>query len=121
MAGNPHVLSVGIDLAPALASHGLDAPALVGSIADACRHHRGEARIPAQAADAIRSVAKVLNIAWVEDALASPARIICPRSTHCPRSEPCDGAHASRAREIEDVREEIVSKVRRAPVKMKKA
>ncbi|MGE3162205.1 MAG: DUF3612 domain-containing protein [Burkholderiales bacterium] len=121
MAGNAHVLSVGIDLAPALASHGLDAPAIVGSVADACRHHRGEARIPAQAAEAIRSVAKVLNIAWVEDALASPARIICPRSTHCPRSEPCDGAHASRAREIEDVREEIVSRVRRAPVKLKKA
>jgi hypothetical protein len=53
----------------------------------------------------------VLNIAWVEDALLRPARIICPRSTHCPRPEHCAGA--SRAREITDVREEIVSKARR--------
>jgi transcriptional regulator with XRE-family HTH domain len=113
MAGNPHVLSVGIDLAPALRSHGADAEDIVGGIAEACMHHHGAARIAEAAAEAIRGVAKVLNIAWVEDALAHPARIICPRSTHCPRSEPCDGAHASRAREIADVREEIISKVRR--------
>ena len=113
MAGNPHVLSVGIDLAPALRSHGVDAEDIVGGIAEACMHHHGSARIPEAAAGAIREVAKVLNIAWVEDALAHPARIICPRSTHCPRSEPCDGAHASRAREIADVREEIISQTRR--------
>jgi transcriptional regulator with XRE-family HTH domain len=114
MAGNPHVLSVGIDLAPALRSHGVDAEDIVGGIAEACMHHHGAARIPEAAVEAIQGVAKVLNIAWVEDALASPARIICPRSTHCPRTEPCDGAHASRAREIADVREEIISKARRA-------
>jgi transcriptional regulator with XRE-family HTH domain len=117
MAGNPHVLSVGIDLAPALRSHGADAEDIVGGIAEACMHHHGAARIAEAAAEAIRGVAKVLNIAWVEDALAHPARIICPRSTHCPRSEPCDGAHASRAREIADVREEIISKVRRPAAK----
>jgi hypothetical protein len=55
----------------------------------------------------------VLNISWVEDALSKPARIICPRSTHCPRSPHCDGARASRARDITDVREEIVSRVKR--------
>lgn len=113
MAGNPHVLSVGVDLVPALRSHGVDADAIVGSIAEACLHHHGEARIPAAAIEALTGAAKVLNIAWVEDALANPARIICPRSTHCPRSEPCDGAGASRAREIADVRLEIVSKARR--------
>jgi transcriptional regulator with XRE-family HTH domain len=113
MAGNAHVLSVGIDLAPALRSHGADAEDVVGGIAEACMHHHGNARIPEAAAEAIRAVSKVLNIAWLEDALSSPARIICPRSTHCPRSEPCDRAHASRAREIADVREEIISKVRR--------
>jgi len=52
----------------------------------------------------------LLNIAWVEEALASPARIICLRSTHCPRSGRCEGAAASRARKIADVRKEIVSK-----------
>ena len=113
MAGNPHVLSVGIDLVPALRSHGTDAEKIVASIADACLHHHGEARIPEPAAEAIRGAAKVLNIAWIADALANPARIICPRSTHCPRTEHCDGARASRAREITDVRKEIISKAKR--------
>jgi transcriptional regulator with XRE-family HTH domain len=114
MAGNPHVLSVGIDLVPALRSHSVDAEALVAAITDACLHHHGEARIPASAAEAIRGVARVLNIAWVEDALSIPARIICPRSTHCPRSGHCDGAVVSRAREITDVRKEIITKIKRA-------
>ena len=114
MAGNPHVLSVGIDLAPALRSHSLDAGEVVAEIADACMHHHGEARIPRVAAEAIRGAAKVLNIAWVEDALASPARVICPRSTYCPRHGPCDGAKTTRAREITDVREEIIDRARRA-------
>jgi transcriptional regulator with XRE-family HTH domain len=113
MAGNPHVLSVGIDLVPALRSHGVDAEEVVTAIADECLHHRGEAKIPRAAAEAIKGAARVLNIAWVEDALSGPARIICPRSTHCPRAEHCDGARASRAREITDVREEIISKAKR--------
>ena len=114
MAGNPHVLSVGLDLAPALRSHGVDADQVVGSIASACLQHRGEARIPEAAAEAIQAAARVLNIAWVEEALSRPARIICPRSMHCPRTGHCDSAGASRAREITDVREEILSKARRA-------
>ena len=113
MAGNPHVLSVGIDLVPALRSHSVDAENIVASITDECLHHHGEARIPRAAVEAIKGAAKVLNIAWVEDALSNPARIICPRSTHCPRTEHCNGAGASRAREITDVREEIINKVKR--------
>ncbi len=114
MAGNPHVLSVGLDLAPALGSHGVDAREVVEGISAACLQHRGEARIPEPAAEAIRAAAKVLNIAWVEEAVARPARIICPRSLHCPRTGHCDGSDSSRAREITDVREEILSKARRA-------
>ncbi len=113
MAGNPHVLSVGIDLAPALRSHGVDSDDVVARITEECLRHRGEARIPKSAAEAIRGAARVLNIAWVEDALSGPARIICPRSTRCPRTEHCDGARASRAREITDVRAEIISEARR--------
>jgi hypothetical protein len=113
MAGNPHVLSVGIDLAPALRSHSVDPDDIVASITEECLRHGGEARIPRAAAEAIRGAARVLNIAWVEDAFSGPARIICPRSTHCPRTEHCDGARASRAREITDVRQEIISAARR--------
>jgi transcriptional regulator with XRE-family HTH domain len=114
MAGNPHVLSVGIDLLPALHSHRADAEGLLASITHECIGHHGEAAIPREAAEAIRGAARVLNIAWVEDALASPARVICPRSTHCPRTPHCDGARASRARDITDVREEILGRARRA-------
>jgi transcriptional regulator with XRE-family HTH domain len=113
MAGNPHVMSVGIDLVPALRSHGVDTENIVASITGECLQHRGEARIPKAAAEAIAGAARVLNIAWVENALSAPARIICPRSTNCPRTEHCDGGGASRAREITDVREEIVSRTRR--------
>jgi len=107
------VLSVGVDLAPALRSHSGNADGIVASITDACLRRRGEARIPQDAADAIRGAARVLNIAWIEDALSAPARIICPRSMHCPRLTHCDGAGASRAREITDVRKEIINKVSR--------
>jgi hypothetical protein len=110
MAGNPHVLSVGVDLAPALASNGVHSDALIESIFRECLHRRGEARIPKSASLALTAVANVLNIAWIGDALGAPARIICPRSNRCPRPERCEGARPSRAREIADVREEILGR-----------
>ena len=110
MAGNPHVLSVGVDLAPALASNGVDSAEIVEAIFRECLHRRGEARIPKAAAQALDAVANVLNIAWIADALANPARIICPRSNRCPRPERCEGARPSRAREIADVRQEILGR-----------
>jgi hypothetical protein len=110
MAGNAHVLSVGVDLAPALDANGVDSAATVGAILHECLHRRGEARIPREAAGALGALAKVLNIAWIGDALSSPARIICPRSTLCPRPERCEPAPPSRAREIADVREEILGR-----------
>ena len=113
MAGNPHVLSVGIDLLPALRSHGVDADAIVAAITGECLSHRGDGKIPKAAVEAIKGATKVLNIAWVEDALLRPARIICPRSSDCPRTEHCDGPNASRALAITDVREEIIRKARR--------
>ncbi len=108
MAGNPHVLSVGIDLAPALDANGANAADIVASIAAECLRRRADASIPAAAASALRAAAGVLNIAWVEEALSHPARIICPRSTHCPRPDRCEGAVPSRAREVTDIRAEIL-------------
>src|SRR6478672_3597313 len=110
MAGNPHVLSVGVDLAPALATHSVASEAVIEPIFRECLHRRGEARIPKAASQVLSAVANVLNIAWIEDALAQPARIICPRSNRCPRPERCEGARPSRAREIADVREEILGR-----------
>jgi transcriptional regulator with XRE-family HTH domain len=109
MAGNLHVLSVGVDLAPALQSNGVDAQDVVHRLSVECLKHRGEARIPKPVSASIALVANVLNIAWVKDALEHPARIICPRSNRCPRPERCEGAKPSRAREITDVRAEVMA------------
>jgi transcriptional regulator with XRE-family HTH domain len=109
MARNPHVLSVGIDLMPAMRANGIDADEQVRQVSEACLGNRGQAAIPANAAQAILAIAKVLNIAWLEDALENPASIICPRSTNCQRTEACTGSSFSRAREIADVRKEIVN------------
>jgi transcriptional regulator with XRE-family HTH domain len=109
MAGNPHVLSVGIDLAPVLDANGANSAEIVAIIATDClRRRAGDAPMPRAAASALRAAAGVLNIAWVEEALEQPARIICPRSSHCPRPDRCEGAVPSRAREITDIRAEIL-------------
>jgi transcriptional regulator with XRE-family HTH domain len=109
MAGNPHVLSVGIDLAPVLDANGANSAEIVAIIATDClRRRAADAPMPPAAASALRAAAGVLNIAWVEEALEQPARIICPRSSHCPRPDRCEGAVPSRAREITDIRAEIL-------------
>jgi len=112
MAGNPHVLSVGVDLVPALQSNGADAGAVVATIAEDCQRRGGEARIARGAMQAISGIARVLDIAWIEEALAFPARIICPRSTRCPRGERCAGPRPSRARDLLDVRREITDQAK---------
>lgn len=79
------VLSVGIDLEPALDAQGIAGAALVESVWDACRRAGGEAPLAPEAAAALRTVGQVLRIGWVGEAVDAPARIICPRSQACPR------------------------------------
>ncbi len=87
-----HVMSVGIDLAPALAAQGFDAEATVAAVAAACRRGGGDGAVPDEPARRLRTVAQALNIAWVADALALPAAVICPRSRGCPRPLHCTTA-----------------------------
>jgi transcriptional regulator with XRE-family HTH domain len=108
MAGNPHVLSVGVDLIPALASNDANEAEIADSIGEDCFRKGGQAKIGRPAAEAIRAVANILSIAWVEEALQQPARIICPRSSRCPRQGQCNVAPATRARDITDVKHEIL-------------
>jgi len=84
-----HVLSVGVDLLPALDAQGFDGGAVVAAVADSCRRGGGDGTIPAEAAAHIRAVSQVLNIAWIADALDSQASVICPRSGACPRQPSC--------------------------------
>ena len=110
MAGNPHVLSVGVDLAPALDANGASSEALTAAILAESVRGGGEGRPPKAAKAALQAVANVLNIAWIDAALERPARIICPRSSRCPRPDRCAEARIrpSRAREIDEVRAEIL-------------
>jgi transcriptional regulator with XRE-family HTH domain len=110
MAGNPHVLSVGVDLSPALDANGVKSESVTEAIFAECLRKNGEARIPKEATGALAAVAQVLNIAWIADALAHAARIICPRSSRCPRGERCEAARRSKARTIADVRDEILGR-----------
>lgn len=108
MAGNPHVMSVGIDLLPALAANQADEAQIANDIGEDCLRKGGQARIGRAATQAIRDVANILSIAWVDEALEQPARIICPRSSRCPRHGHCNVAPTRRARDINDVKAEIL-------------
>jgi hypothetical protein len=88
-----HVLSVGVDLLPALEAQGFDGESIVAEVADACRRGAGDGGIPAEAAARIRAASQVLNIAWIADALDSQASVICPRSGACPRQPRCSVPH----------------------------
>jgi transcriptional regulator with XRE-family HTH domain len=83
------VLSVGVDMAPALAAQGHDADRIAEDIWDACQRHGGEAAVANEAAESLRNVAHVLRIGWIADATAGKARIICTRSASCPRERRC--------------------------------
>ena len=109
MAGTPHVLSVGIDLMPALSSNDASGAEIVDGIGEDCLRKGGQAKIGRAAAEAIRAVGNILSIAWVEEALNQPARIICPRSSNCPCQGRCHVAAATRTREITDVKREILT------------
>jgi transcriptional regulator with XRE-family HTH domain len=80
-----HVLSVGVDLLPALDAQGFDGEAVTAAVAESCRRGGGDGEIPAEAATHIRAASRVLNISWIADALDLPASVICPRSGACPR------------------------------------
>lgn len=109
MAGRPHVLSVGVDLEPALSSNDANGAEIVDSIGEDCLRKGGQAKIGRAATEAIRAVANILSIAWVEESLKQPARIICPRSSRCPRHGRCNATPATRARDITDIKREILS------------
>ena len=84
-----HVLSVGVDLLPALEAQGFDGESVVAAVAESCRLGGGDGKIPAEAAASIRAASQVLNIAWIADALDLQASVICPRSGACPRQPTC--------------------------------
>ncbi|WP_426369137.1 DUF3612 domain-containing protein [Pseudocolwellia sp. HL-MZ7] len=89
IAGNNHVLCAGIDLNPAIEAQGKDAFALAENLKDACVDNGGSVAIPKGIKSDLSSVAKILNINWVERGIEKDARMICSRGISCPRKPSC--------------------------------
>jgi len=89
MAGNNHVLCAGIDLNPAIDAQGHSAADLSSELKQICAEQHGAAMIPKKIKHSLMSVAKILNINWVERGIEGEARLICSRGAVCPRQPSC--------------------------------
>ena len=88
-AGNLKLYSLGIDLVPAFKDQGLDHKEIIEIIEHNCMKNGGESDLDDQVKIPIDQISHILKIAWIKDALKSPARVICPRSSGCKREVPC--------------------------------
>jgi len=91
-AGNPHVLCAGIDLNPAIEAQGKDAQSIAHDLKQACVAGGGAADIPKHIKKDLTSVAKILNINWIERGIKNDAQLICSRGAVCPRQPSCYAA-----------------------------
>jgi transcriptional regulator with XRE-family HTH domain len=89
LAGSNQVLCAGIELNPAIVAQGKDANELAADLKKACGGKGGSAVIPKSIKKELNSIAKILNIAWLERGIDNEARVICPRSGACPREPRC--------------------------------
>jgi len=111
LAGNDHVLCAGIDMNPAIESQGKDALSLAEDLKTACVGNGGSVAIPGAIKKDLMSVAKILNIAWVERGIENYSRLICPRSSTCPREPSCyENDTACEAElDIREVQQQIIT------------
>ncbi|MEH6463851.1 MAG: DUF3612 domain-containing protein [Shewanella psychromarinicola] len=91
-AGNPHVLCAGIDLNPAIEAQGKDAQSIAYDLKQACAAGGGSIIIPKHIQKDLTSVAKILNINWIERGIKKDAQLICSRGAVCPRQPSCYAA-----------------------------
>ncbi|MZI91964.1 DUF3612 domain-containing protein [Vibrio sp. CAIM 722] len=90
-AGNNRVLCAGIDLNPAINAQGGDALTVAAELQASCVTKGGTTPIPALIKKDLRTIAKILNINWIERGIESDARLICSRGAVCPRNPSCYG------------------------------
>ncbi|MGH1427272.1 MAG: DUF3612 domain-containing protein [Arenicella sp.] len=114
LAGNPHVLCVGIDLNPALQSQGIDSQEIAAEIKRDCLANGGQAPVAPHIKKELTRIARVLNISWVERGLQSDAIVICSRGGLCPRQEKCNETPESLQPSLtmKDIRREIIGQSR---------
>lgn len=89
LAQNSHVLCSGIDLNPAIEAQGEDANAIAQAIKELCVSGGGSAKLPVSMQKKLLSVARILNINWVERGVMTEPRLICSRGAECPREPSC--------------------------------
>ena len=109
-AGNPHIISVGIDLFPLLESHGTRPETIIEAMKIAPRNKKNEIIMPQKIKEAISSAARIINISWIEEGLKSPINIICPRQSSCPRQTQCTPRPPTpkRISWVEEIKEKIL-------------
>jgi len=114
-AKNPHVISTGIDLGPAIESQGIDKNELLNDINQDCLNGSGDIILNEGIQNQLLKVARTLNIEWVEDAIDNACSIICPRSTNCPRSTSCEKHPSSKKNFswLNEIKSEIIKKGKR--------
>ncbi|EKO3987147.1 DUF3612 domain-containing protein [Vibrio fluvialis] len=88
-AGNNRVLCAGIDLNPAIAAQGGDARSIAEELKDSCVSQGGSTVIPRHIKKDLLTIAKILNINWIERGIENDARLICSRGAVCPRKPSC--------------------------------
>ena len=111
-AENPHVISTGVDLGPAIETQGFDKNELLEEIDEKCINEKGDVLLDGKIKESLLHVSKTLNISWVEDAINNSCTMICPRSTSCPRLIPCE-KHLSSKKDfswLNEIKKEIIEK-----------
>ncbi|ENU5813473.1 DUF3612 domain-containing protein [Vibrio fluvialis] len=88
-AGNNRVLCAGIDLNPAIAAQGGDARSIAEELKASCVSQGGSTVIPHHIKKDLLTIAKILNINWIERGIENDARLICSRGAVCPRKPSC--------------------------------
>lgn len=92
LSGNNHVLCAGIDLNPAFEAQGKDANEIASELKEICSAKGGSATISKSIKQELMSVAKILNISWIEQGMENKAKLICSRGAVCPRNPCCKDA-----------------------------
>ena len=86
------MLCAGIDLNPAIDAQGKDSLSIANDLKQACASNGGSIVIPKHIKKDLTSVAKILNINWIERGIKNDARLICSRGAVCPRQPSCYAA-----------------------------
>ena len=94
---------------PALNNQGIDAIELIKELETTCQSNGGESEINGEIKSSLQTIANLLRVHWLSDALDNPAKIICPKSSNCQREENCQPLSKNyKFNEMETLKENIL-------------